>query len=93
MADAIEMLETIGRSASLRHASAEELTHILERELAPEALVAAVTQEDSSLLHAMLGSRLNQVPQVVQTPGREEEEPEPEDEEDPLTSVIPSRPK
>lgn len=92
MADTIETLETIGRSASLRHASANELASLLEREHAPEVLVSAVAQGDSSMLSALLGSRLNQVPQVIQTPAREEEEPEQEDEEEPLGSAIPHQP-
>lgn len=57
MADTIEWLETIGKSAKLRHASAEELAHTLEQASASEALQAAVTHKDSALLSAELGQK------------------------------------
>jgi hypothetical protein len=83
MKDTIELLEAIGQDASLRHASAEELAHVLAQARASEALTAAVTQGDRSLLAAELGHAPNEAPQVIQTPGTEEE-PEQEDEEEQL---------
>lgn len=66
MLDTIEMLEAIGRDASLRHASAHDLTALLEEAHASKALTAAVSSGDSSQLFAELGFKLMQVPQVNQ---------------------------
>lgn len=85
MTDTIELLDTIGSDASLRHASAEQLSHVLEQANASEALSSAAASGDSSLLFAELGQKPNQAPQGVQSPSHEEEEkapldvPEPED--------------
>ena len=60
MADTIEWLETIGRSAQLRHASAEELARTLEQVDASEALKAAVVFADRTRLSVELGDKLMQ---------------------------------
>jgi hypothetical protein len=81
MSDTIELLETIGRDASLRHASAEELTAQLEQVQASTALKAAVASGDSSRLSEELGHKPMRTPQASQT-GLEDEEPgEVEDDE------------
>jgi hypothetical protein len=73
MSDTIELLDAIGQDASLRHASADELARVLDRASASDALKAAVAEGDSSLLSTELGYRANQVPQVTNAPGHEEE--------------------
>lgn len=66
MLDTIEMLEAIGSDASLRHASAYDLTVALENAHASKALTAAVASGESSELFAELGFKIMQVPQVNQ---------------------------
>jgi hypothetical protein len=73
MSDTIELLETIGRDASLRHASAEELAHVLRQSQASEALTAAVASGDRSKLSVELGKNTNLEPQASQTCLDEEE--------------------
>jgi hypothetical protein len=86
MSDTIELLEAIGRDASLRHASAEELTILLEQAQASEALTAAVASGDSSQLSAEFGHKKHKTPESVQTmPGHEEEEEEEEEKQPPNT--------
>jgi hypothetical protein len=79
MADTIDLLEAIGRDATLRHASAGELGDLLERAQATAALKAAVASGDSAALSAEFGQKPNQAPQSVQSPAHEEEEEEPSD--------------
>lgn len=79
MSDTIELLEAIGRDASLRHASSEELAAVLRDARASDILTAAVALGDSSLLADELGHKANYQPQAVQTPGFEEDEPENDD--------------
>jgi hypothetical protein len=67
MLDTIDMLETIGSDASLRYASAVELTNVLERAQATEALTAAVTSGDASYLVMEFGGMRNFAPQSSQT--------------------------
>jgi hypothetical protein len=76
MTDTIELLEAIGRDASLRHVSSEELARILKQAEASQALTAAVASGDRSLLSAELGHKVNDVPQATQSPGYEEDEPD-----------------
>lgn len=88
MNDTLEWLEAIGQDASLRHASAEELTKVLEQAQASEGLTAAVAFGDRAKLAAELGQNECVPPQTGQTPGHEEEE-----EEDPLEEPLsPSAP-
>jgi hypothetical protein len=75
MMDTIDLLEAIGSDASLRHAPAGELAQHLEQAQASAVLVAAAASGDSSVLSVEFGQQSNQVPQVVQMPAREEEEP------------------
>ncbi len=57
MSDTIDLLEAIGKNASLRHASGQELADTLEQADASEALKAAAIAGDSSLLCAELGNK------------------------------------
>jgi hypothetical protein len=83
MSDTIELLETIGRNAALRHASAEELAAMLEQARASTALISAVAAGDSSLLSGEFGPSLNQAPQISNFPGYEEEAPDQNDDDEP----------
>jgi hypothetical protein len=76
MTDTIDLLETIGRDASLRHASAEELTKVLVQEQASEALTAAVASGDRVWLSKELGQKQWDPPQITQIPGHEGEDPD-----------------
>jgi hypothetical protein len=66
MLDAIEMLETIGSDASLRHASTEKLSDVLQQAQASDALKAAVKSGDSSRLSDELGFWSADPPQFTQ---------------------------
>ncbi|MFC5742052.1 hypothetical protein [Dyella tabacisoli] len=83
MSDTIDLLEAIGRDASLRHASTEELTNMLEQAQASKALTSAAAHGDSSLLFAELGHIPMQAPQITQSPCHEEEEPAPDADDEP----------
>lgn len=72
MSDTIELLEAVGRDASLRHAPPNELAARLERRNASAALVAATVSGDVSRLSRELGPKPMQTPQSSQT-GFEEE--------------------
>lgn len=74
--DTIELLEAIGRDASLRHASAEELAPVLEQANASDALKAAVAAGEGSPLARELGHQPNRTPQISNAPGHEEHEPD-----------------
>lgn len=76
MSDTIELLETIGQNAALRHASADELAPMLEQAKASETLKSAVAAGDSSLLTEEFGHKPNKTPQISNTPGHEEDEPD-----------------
>jgi hypothetical protein len=76
MTDTIEWLETIGKNAALRHASAEELAHTLAQTDASDALKAAAIGGDSSLLAAELGPKPMRVDHHSNAPGHEEEQPD-----------------
>lgn len=84
MTDTIDLLESIGKNAALRHASPEELAEVLSEANASEALLAAVKQGDSSLLSAELGHHPLRVNHDAHTGGHEDESPDGEPgEEDP----------
>jgi hypothetical protein len=97
MTDTMDWLEAIGQDASLRHASSEELTTMLEAADASEALMAAVASGDSAWLGQEFGKQTMHATQSSQTyPEREEPVPVPvPDEEetpsqDPAESVLKS---
>ncbi|MEW9571061.1 hypothetical protein ABQJ54_04810 [Rhodanobacter sp. Si-c] len=79
MSDTIELLEAIGRDASLRHASVADLTRVLERVQANTSLKAAVALGDSTRLSQEFGGKPTDPPPTQQCPPGEEDE-EQEDE-------------
>lgn len=80
MTDTLELLETIGRDASLRHASAEALGRVLDEARASEGLRAAVASGDGSKLDVdfrddiTYRGQTQPPPQSTQYPGGDEEE-------------------
>lgn len=82
MSDTIELLNTIGQDASLRHASAEQLAHTLEQVNASDAFKAAAVSGDTTRLSEELGHGPMHVVQHSQTPGHEEDEPDNDDDSD-----------
>lgn len=68
MTDTIELLEAIGRDASLRHASPYDLEQALAEMGASEGLKMAAASSDSDPLKQEFGSRLNGATQVNQNP-------------------------
>lgn len=66
MADTIELLEAIGRDASLRHASAQVLAGVMAQAQATEALTRTVASGDSSWLSAEFGQRPMVATQISQ---------------------------
>ncbi|WP_231381740.1 hypothetical protein [Rhodanobacter sp. OR87] len=91
MPDTIELLETIGQNAALRHASADELAPMLEQANASEALRSAVAAGDSSLLSREFGHKLNKAPQISNAPGHEEDEPDHDGGDEPRHPPEPDR--
>ncbi|WP_430391180.1 hypothetical protein [Dyella sp. 20L07] len=83
MSDTIELLEAIGSDASLRYASADELTSKLEQALASEALMVAIATGDSSQLAGEFGHKPMYTPQISQAPGHEDDEPDQEPDQEP----------
>lgn len=86
MTDSIDLLEAVGRDASLRHLPPDELARRLKAAGASEELAGAVVERSSALLSKEFGTRVTQEPQVGFFPYREEPEapqeaPTPEEEE------------
>lgn len=77
MSNTIELLETIGNNANLRHAPAEDLARTLTGLDASESLVQAAASGDSIHLTQELGYRALQNPNHVNQTAPEEEEGEP----------------
>ena len=73
MNNTLDLLEAIGRDASLRHAPADELAKALAGAQASEALTAAVASGDSSRLSEEFGWVRQQSPQSGNHPAHEEE--------------------
>jgi len=83
MRDTVELLEAIGRDASLRRASPEELARALEADGASPALLEMAVHGDSAALTAELGLKHMHVEHQSQTGGHEEVDPdEPGDDGD-----------
>lgn len=87
MTDTIDLLEAVGRDASLRHAPPEEMARRLEQAQGSAILVAAAASGDRSALAAEFGAQSNLTPQITQMPAHEEEEPA---QEDPLEAPTPA---
>jgi hypothetical protein len=92
MMDTIELLEAIGRDASLRHASTEELSDMLEQAQASGALKAAAASGDRMLLSGELGNKPLQPPQTTLGPAHEDE-PEQDEDDEPLDDPMPGQRK
>jgi hypothetical protein len=67
MSNTTDLLEIIGKDASLRFASTNELANELERLGASEALKAAVLSGDRFHLSQELGHRVMHQPQIIHT--------------------------
>lgn len=81
MSDTIDLLTSIGQDASLRHASADDLSAVLDQLNASDTLKEAVAARDSSLLTRELGNNPRTEPQISHFPGHEDEKPAREDQE------------
>ena len=92
VSDTIELLEAIGQNASMRYASTEELTRMLEQAQASEALTAAVASGDSSRLSEELGHCQMQTTQTSQT-GHEDEAPKKHEDDEPQLPPAPDHDK
>ena len=90
MADTIEWLETIGKSATLRRAPAEELVETLELTDATAALKTAVMSGDRSSLFAELGNKPMRV-MDMNGPSHEEEPDHDHDEHAPAHPPHPDK--
>ena len=64
--DTIEVLEAIGRDASLRHASPQELAAFLEQANASEGLTKAIASGDTVKLCSELGMKRMFIPMISQ---------------------------
>ncbi|MEI7037171.1 hypothetical protein [Fulvimonas yonginensis] len=73
MADTLELLEMIGRTASLRRAPPRELVELLRHMEATEALKAAAASGDDAPLCEELGHKPMHSPQSTQTHGYEDD--------------------
>lgn len=73
MSDTIDWLETIGKNAALRYASAGDLAYTLEQGGASDALKAAIAGGDSSLLFAEFAHKPMTVQHNPHAPWHEEE--------------------
>lgn len=74
MSDTIELLEAIGRDASLRHASAQVLSKVIAQAHATEAFTKTVASGDSSWLSAEFGQRPMFTTQISQISAYENDE-------------------
>jgi len=74
MRDTVELLEAIGRDASLRHASPEELAKALEAADASTGLRELASNGDATELTKELGLQKMHVEHQSQTGGHENEE-------------------
>lgn len=81
MRDTVELLESIGRDAHLRHASPEELAKALEAAGASAGVIALAANGDGSLLTEELGLVKLHTEHMTQTGGFEGDE-EPTDDPD-----------
>jgi hypothetical protein len=91
MSDTIELLETIGNDASLRHAPKDDLATRLERMGASAALMTAASSGDGKALYAELGHVPMQHPQITHAPGHEDDEPGHEDDAEPTQISAPDQ--
>ncbi|QWT18960.1 hypothetical protein KPL74_14545 [Bacillus sp. NP157] len=76
MSDAIDLLEAVGRDASLRRLPPNELARKLTEAGASDVLAQAAALRDRDILAQELTILVQQQPQYSQEPFREEEEDE-----------------
>ncbi|MCW8808682.1 MAG: hypothetical protein OQK79_11290 [Rhodanobacter sp.] len=76
MSNTIELLETIGKDASLRYASGESLAQMLSGRLASECLLSAARSGDRGQLTQEFGQR------DIKTSHSANQEPVPADDDD-----------
>lgn len=74
MHDTIELLEAIGRDASLRHAPAGALAEMLVEAEATDALVKAVASGNTSHLGSEFGGVMMHTTQISQIPCHEDDD-------------------
>jgi hypothetical protein len=79
MRDTVELLESIGRDAHLRHASPEELAKALEAAGASAGVIALAANGDGSLLTEELGLVKLHAEHMTQTGGFEGDDEPTED--------------
>lgn len=83
MSHTVELLEAIGADAELRHADRDSLVAKLREIGASSSLQAAVASGNAMDLESELGHRQMGEPQIVHSPGKEDEEvPDEDDDED-----------
>lgn len=86
MTNTIELLESIGQDASLRHTSSVRLAQALSKRGASGTLQQAAALRDSCLLAAELGAgekRLNTIPTQIHSPWNDgEDEPDVDADDD-----------
>lgn len=82
MSNTIELLEAIGRDASLRHAPRESLAKALGSMDASSSLTMAAASGDRSHLAGELGDKINLAVQVNHNPGQGGCDPCEDDRED-----------
>lgn len=83
MSDTIELLEAIGSDASLRHASSEELTRVLEVASASKGLLQMVESGSCALLTQELGLIQMHTEHATQTGAHEGEDDDNDDDRQP----------
>lgn len=98
MSNTIELLEAIGRDASLRHASRESLAQALDGLDASSSLKMAAASGDRSHLAGELGHKTSLVVNVNQNPhdggcdpDEQDMEDEPDDDGEQAVPLAPSR--
>ncbi|MET0255651.1 MAG: hypothetical protein ABWZ85_04985 [Luteibacter sp.] len=82
MRDTIDLLEAIGRDASLRHASPDMLAELLATEGASGALRSAVALGDAAPLTDELGLIQMQTHQSTQFPGHDDDHDDDDKDDD-----------
>lgn len=75
MSDSIDLLEAVGRDASLRRLSPEDLARRLKAAGASDVLAEATAQCDASLLSQEFGARVMQQPNSYNSPFRDVPQP------------------
>lgn len=82
MGHTVELLEAIGADAELRHADRDSLAAKLREIGASRSLQAAVASGNSMDLAPELGHRQMGEPQIIHSPGKEDEEDPDEDNDE-----------